>query len=190
MFILTYSSPTTGEVTELFDTREAAEAEAADVRHAMDAVGYGAYSGDCVRVRDTADMPDEDLWDLPDDVQERIIAAEWEDHTMTTYTARRIEERFFEYIGDDEYTAGDVFNIDAMPHSVRIDDIVFDSVSDLVEAVRRDNVTFESTGGQWACNPDGSDIIDYATAERESVSWHFDDIPAGILNRVIIPAIG
>lgn len=189
MFILTYSSPTTGEVTELFDTRAAADAEAADVRHAMDAVGYGAHA-DGVRVRDTADMPDDELWELPEDVQARIVAAEWEDHTMTTYTARRIEERFFEYIGDDEYTPGDFFNWDGVPHSVRIDDIVFDSVSDLVEAVRRDYVSFEATGGQWACNPDGSDIIDYATAERESVSWHFDNIPAGILNRVIIPTIG
>ena len=80
MFILTYSSPTTGEVTELFATREAADAEAADVRHAMEAVGYGAYSGDLVRVRDTADMPDEEIWDLPEDVQARIVAAEWEEN--------------------------------------------------------------------------------------------------------------
>lgn len=190
MFILTYSTPTTGEIVELFDTRAEADAEAADVRRAMEAVGYGAYSGDCVRVRDTADMPDEDLWDLPDDVQERIIAAEWEEHTMTTYTARRIEERFFEYIGDDEYSPGDNFNIDGVPHSVKIDDIDFNSVSDLVEAVRRDHVSFKPSGELWADNPDGSDVIDYATAERESVSWHFDNIPAGILNRVIIPAIG
>ena len=109
---------------------------------------------------------------------------------MRTYTARRIEERFFEYIGDDEYSPGDYFNIDAMPHSVRIDDIVFESVSDLVDTVRLDFVSFKWTGGPGAENPDGSHVIDYATGERESVSWHFDNIPAGILNRVIIPAIG
>ena len=109
---------------------------------------------------------------------------------MTTYTARRIQERFFEYIGDDEYSPGDNFNWDGVPHSVKIDNIVFDSVAELVEAVRRDYVSFDATGSDWACNPDGSDTIDYATGERESVSWHFDNIPAGILSRVIIPAIG
>ena len=105
------------------------------------------------------------------------------------YTARRIAARFFEYIGEDESTPGDTFNSDAMPH--RVDDvtIAFDSVAELVRAVRWDGATFDATGADWASDPDGSQIIDYATAEREVVSWHFDGISPAILSRVIMPAV-
>ena len=105
------------------------------------------------------------------------------------YTARRIAARFFEYIGEDESTPGDTFNLDAMPHSVDDETLTFDSIADLVDAVRRDYVTFTATGTDWASDPDGSQIIDYATAERESVSWHFDGISPALLSRVIMPAV-
>ena len=105
------------------------------------------------------------------------------------YTARRIAARFFEYIGEDEATPGDTFNIDAMPHSVDDVTIAFDSVAELVDAVRRDYVTFTATGTDWASDPDGSQIIDYATGEREEVSWHFDGISPALLSRVIMPAV-
>ena len=105
------------------------------------------------------------------------------------YTARRIARRFFEYIGEDESASGDTFNIDAMPHRVDDDTLTFDSIADLVDAVRRDYVTFTATGTDWASDPDGPQIIDYATAEREEVSWHFDDISPALLSRVIMPAV-
>ena len=106
------------------------------------------------------------------------------------YTARRIAARFFEYIGEDESTPGDTFNVDAMPHLVDDVTVTFDSVADLVRAVRWDGATFDATGHDtWASDPDGSQIIDYATAERESVSWHFDGIAPALLSRVIIPAV-
>lgn len=105
------------------------------------------------------------------------------------YTARRIAARFFEYIGEDEATPGDTFNIDAMPHSVDDETLTFDSVSDLVDAVRRDYATFDATGSDWASDPDGSQIIDYATAERETVSWHFDGTSPALLSSVIMPAV-
>ena len=105
------------------------------------------------------------------------------------YTARRIAARFFEYIGEDESTPGDTFNVDAMPH--RVDDVTvtFDSVADIVRAVRWDGATFAATGSDWASDPDGSQIIDYATGERETVSWHFDGIPPALLSRVIVSAV-
>lgn len=105
------------------------------------------------------------------------------------YTARRIASRFFEYIGEDESTPGDTFNTDAMPHMVDDETLTFDSIADLVDAVRRDYVTFDATGSDWAGDPDGSQIIDYATAERETVSWHFDGISPALISRVIIPAV-
>lgn len=105
------------------------------------------------------------------------------------YTARRISARFFEYIGEDESAPGDTFNIDALPHRVDDETFTFDSVSELVDAVRYDYVTFAATGLDWASDPDGSRIIDYATAERETVSWHFDGISPALLSRVIVPAV-
>lgn len=105
------------------------------------------------------------------------------------YTARRIAARFFEYIGEDEYTPGGTFNLDVMPHHVDGETLTFDSVADLVASVRADGVTFDATGYDWASDPDGSHIIDYSTAERETVSWHFDGISPALLSRVIMPAV-
>ena len=105
------------------------------------------------------------------------------------YTARRITQRFWEYIGDDESAPGDTFNADMAPHTVDDEHFTFDSVADLVDAVRRDGVTFDATGNDWASDPDGSQIIDYATAEREAVSWHFESISPALLSRVIVPAV-
>ena len=106
-----------------------------------------------------------------------------------TYAACRMVARLYEYIGADEYTPGDTFNVDAAPHAVTTGDYVFDSVTELVEAVRRDGVTFEASGTHYAIDPEGSYVIDYATGEREAVSWHFDSIPGALLERVIIPAV-
>lgn len=105
------------------------------------------------------------------------------------YTARRIAARLFEYIGEDESTPGDTFNFTATPHSVDDKYVTFDSVADLVAAVRWDGAKFDATGSDWASDPDGSQIIDYATAERETVSWHFDGISPALLSRVIMPAV-
>ncbi len=107
----------------------------------------------------------------------------------TAYTARRIASRFYECMGEDEHTPGEHFNVDATPHRVEDDALTFDTVAELVAAVRRDYVRFDATGNLWAADPDGSQIIDYATGEREAVSWHFDSIAPAMLSRVIIPAV-
>lgn len=109
--------------------------------------------------------------------------------TPRTYTARRIAARFYEYTGADEYTPGDDFNVDATPYDVRDDVQEFDTMADLVAAVRRDGVTFAATGTDWAADPDGSFDIDFATGAREAVSWHFDGIAPAMLARVIMPAV-
>lgn len=106
-----------------------------------------------------------------------------------TYTATRIAARFFECIGASEDEPGDVFNVDAMPHTTDIDTLTFETMAELIAAVRRDRVTFEASGTDWACDPDGSQIVDYATAAREAVSWHFDGINPAMLARVIMPAV-
>ena len=114
---------------------------------------------------------------------------------MTTYAARRIAQRLFEYVTvSDDGTAtpsDDVADFNDLPfyHGTDDETVAFDSVAELVDAVRRDRVTFAATGSDWASDPDGSQVIDYATAERECVSWHFDGIAPGLLARVIIPAV-
>jgi hypothetical protein len=105
------------------------------------------------------------------------------------YQATRICKRFFEYTGLDEFLPGDDFNIDATPHTVTIDEMEFDSMRELIDAVKRDYVRFDATGNDWAADPDGSQIIEYARAEREAISWHFDNIPERLLNRVLIPSV-
>lgn len=108
---------------------------------------------------------------------------------MSTYSARRVASRFYEMIGADEFTPGDDFNIDTMPYAVDDETLTFDTMADLIDAVRRDYVTFDATGADWASDPDGSQIIDYATGARETVSWHFNTIGSAMLTRVIMPAI-
>lgn len=55
-----------------------------------------------------------------------------------------------------------------------VEDFDFDRDEDLIEsAVRRiqmEGLTFAATGNEWAANPDGSAIIDYATARREEAT--------------------
>lgn len=81
------------------------------------------------------------------------------------YTATRIAQRFYEFIGKDEFVPGDY----------DIEDLSYDTVAELVHAVRSDYVTF---------------IINYATGVREVVSWHFSsNVSIDMLTRVIIPAV-
>jgi hypothetical protein len=47
-----------------------------------------------------------------------------------------------------------------------------DDIEEAVRAITREGLTFSSTGSDWAGNPDGTVIVDYATAEREEVSAH------------------
>lgn len=101
---------------------------------------------------------------------------------MAIYTATRIEKHFFEEIDGQ-------FNIDAEPHWVDLDEREFESMSDLVDAVKRDGVRFDATGSDWAGDRDGSYVIDYRTAERCTVSWHFDAVSPALLSRVIVPAV-
>ena len=67
---------------------------------------------------------------------------------------------------------------------------VHDGVS-AVEAARilcEHGVTFAATGNDWAADPDGSYISNYATAERVETSGHLSGFPdrvlAAIMDRV------
>lgn len=107
------------------------------------------------------------------------------------YLATRTVSRFYEYTEDgDPTTPGETFNIDGEPHTEYTEPMRFDSVADLVAVMRRDGVTFAAYGdGMHAGDPDGSCIINYETAERETITWDLSNISPRLLDRVIIPAI-
>lgn len=107
------------------------------------------------------------------------------------YTVTRTVTRFYEYVnGDDPTTPGDTFNTDGAPHTAYAQSMRFDSVADLVAVMRRDGVTFDAYGdGIHAGDVDGSCIINYETAERETIAWDLSKISPRLLDRVIIPAI-
>jgi hypothetical protein len=68
----------------------------------------------------------------------------------------------------------------SLPHgtyeNARSEDFDFDADDDAVEGavrvIQREGLTFAATGNDWAANPDGSRITDYATAEREETTAH------------------
>jgi hypothetical protein len=56
-------------------------------------------------------------------------------------------------------------------------DVTEYEADDIEEAVRvftREGLTFAASGNDWAANPDGSYISDYATGERREVTAHLD----------------
>lgn len=45
-------------------------------------------------------------------------------------------------------------------------------IHEAIDLIRNLGLTFEASGSEWAADPDGSQIIDYASARREQVSAH------------------
>lgn len=55
-----------------------------------------------------------------------------------------------------------------------VEEFECDDIDEAVRVLQREGLTFSATGNEWAGNPDGSTIIDYATAEREDATAHLD----------------
>jgi hypothetical protein len=51
-------------------------------------------------------------------------------------------------------------------------DFEVDTVEEAVRVISNAGLSFAATGTDWAAHPDGSQIVDYATAEREDVTAH------------------
>ena len=54
----------------------------------------------------------------------------------------------------------------------RTDEFEVDTVEEAVRVISNAGLTFEATGNDWAANPDGTTIVDYATGRREEVTAH------------------
>jgi len=56
----------------------------------------------------------------------------------------------------------------------RVEEFECDSVEDAIKVIRQEGLDFKSTGNDWAANPDGSTIVNYATGLREERTAHID----------------
>ena len=65
--------------------------------------------------------------------------------------------------------------------AARTDEYEVDDIDEAVRVLTREGLTFAATGTDWAANPDGSYISDYATGERREVTAHLDGFtPAAV----------
>lgn len=103
-------------------------------------------------------------------------------------TVKIIETRFTEdeiavrnEHGDVEWYA-DVPYDDEHMRETEYDDLTAREAADLI---RRRGLTFEATGNDWAADPDGSYISDYATGERTETSAHLSGFPDRVLNAIM-----
>jgi hypothetical protein len=87
---------------------------------------------------------------------------------------------------EDEVFEGDIPR--ECYEAARSEDFECDDIDEAVRAIQREGLTFEATGNEWAANPDGSTITNYATAERAEVTAHLhgfsDADAAAIMERV------
>jgi hypothetical protein len=56
----------------------------------------------------------------------------------------------------------------------RVTDYDVEDVEEAVRAIVVEGLTFAATGNDWAANPDGSVIVNYATGERHEVTAHLE----------------
>jgi len=55
-----------------------------------------------------------------------------------------------------------------------VEDFEVDDLEEAVRVITYCGLTFSATGNDWAANPDGSTITNYATGEREEVTAHLN----------------
>jgi hypothetical protein len=80
-------------------------------------------------------------------------------------TVRLYRTRFFEAdVWEGGYPTDDVRTEDF--------DCRDEPVEDAVRVIQREGLTFAATGNAWAAHPDGTQIIDYGTGQREEVTAH------------------
>jgi len=60
-----------------------------------------------------------------------------------------------------------------------------DAVEGAVRVIESEGLTFAATGNDWAANPDGTTITNYATAEREETTAHLIGFTVEETNAII-----
>jgi hypothetical protein len=107
--------------------------------------------------------------------------------TMEIYSAptvRVVRVRFME----DDIHDGD-FPRDDIREDVFDWDVTTDPREEIIDGavaiLQREGLTFAATGNEYAANPDGSRIIDYAAGQREETSAHFIGFTVEMLAEVM-----
>lgn len=72
---------------------------------------------------------------------------------------------------DDEHVRTEIY-----------DDLTAREAADLL---KREGLTFAATGNEWAADPDGSYVSNYATGERTETTGHLSGFPDRVLNAII-----
>jgi hypothetical protein len=87
---------------------------------------------------------------------------------MSIGTVKVISVSFLE----DEVWEGDIPR--ACYENATVAEFECDTVEEAVRVIQFEGLTFAATGNDWAANPDGSVISNYATGEREEITAHID----------------
>jgi hypothetical protein len=69
-------------------------------------------------------------------------------------------------------TYTDVFEGDPVNPDTSITLVEDLELHEAIDLCRKHGVSFAATGNQWAADPDGSHVIDYATGEVEEITIH------------------
>jgi hypothetical protein len=56
----------------------------------------------------------------------------------------------------------------------RVESYEVDDIEEAIKVIEREGLSFTATGTDWAANPDGSFIANYATGERHEVTAHLE----------------
>ncbi len=89
------------------------------------------------------------------------------------------------------YTDDQVYDGDLAPEVYEdAHETIYDvcNVEEACDLIARQGLTFESTGTDWAANPDGPRIINYETGMREEVTGHL--IGSDSFKREVIERVG
>lgn len=60
------------------------------------------------------------------------------------------------------------------------------SASEAARLLEREGLSFAATGNEWAADPDGSYITNYATGERCETSGHLSGFHPRVVNALIV----
>lgn len=78
-----------------------------------------------------------------------------------------------------------VLDGDMTYHDTKDQTLPCESVETAVRVIRMHGLTFEATGSDWAADPDGSYIANYATAERVETSAHVSGATDAEMNAIM-----
>lgn len=101
------------------------------------------------------------------------------DTLPTTPTVRIIRVRFLE----DDVFEGSIPR--ECYESATVEDFEVEGADGAAAIIQREGLSFDATGTDWAANPDGTVITDYATGEREEVTAHLYGFDANDIAAIV-----